>query len=408
MIYLDENIEQEEFDAFVRQNAYGSVLQSYDWGRIKQEWQSHHLGIREEQQLIGTLLVLERKLYGVFKILYIPRGLVVSSYENPQQLAEIVKLLKQFGKKRHALFLKFDPLVVAESGTSKELTPLQPVYDFTRKEIANLSQLSQVEWLKDALDIDDTLQPRYQAVVYDTAPYNESSLNKKGRYYVKTARNRGVVVTKHGVEALDDFVAVLNKTEDRQNIKLRNKAYFQLLLETYSEAFIMLGSINFKKRLDQVTAEIAQLESDYEASREKSPKKAKRLEEELVGKRKELTEVTERVAVHGEEDIVISGALSVPFGDTNELLYAGMDDAFSYYVPAYLTWYESILEGFALGCKKCNLGGIHATMNDGLIKYKNHFSPVIEVYMGEFDIPMNKPLYKLAMFGQKVLKKIRS
>lgn len=405
MIDLDEKITKNEFDSFVTKNELGSVLQSYDWNQIKSGWQGYHFGIRKNQQLIGTILLLERRLFKFFKIMYIPRGLVLENFQDKETLAEITGALHAFGKSKRALFIKFDPLFVLQKGTPKEMRELQEP-DLTVAE--NLTTLPHVVWWKDHVDIDDTLQPRYQAVIYHPEPYDESCLNKKGRYYVKTARNRGIHVTKHTVDGLESFVAILEKTESRQNIRLRNKDYFKTILTTYPNAYIMLGHLNLTDRYQTVEAELSQAKEEFSAIKESSPKKAQRIQESFASKEKELKDLTEKMTLYGEGDVIVSGTLCIPYGQTNELLYAGMDEEFSFYGPAYVTWFESIAEGQrSYGCQKCNLGGVHASLTDGLTKYKNHFNPMIEFYIGEIDIVVKPLIYKLAIFGQNLLKKKR-
>ena len=92
-----------------------------------------------------------------------------------------------------------------------------------------------------------------------------------------------------------------------------------------------------------------------------------------------------------------AGALCVKFGATAELLYAGMDDTYKRYMAPYLSFYTCMEWSFERGCGSCNMGGIEGNLQGGLTKFKANFHPVINEYIGEFDIPYQKLLYRMAM-----------
>lgn len=81
-----------------------------------------------------------------------------------------------------------------------------------------------------------------------------------------------------------------------------------------------------------------------------------------------------------------------------------MDEKYKRYMPAYLTWYYAISECFVRGCKTCNMGGLEGSLNDGLIKFKANFNPTINEFIGEFDLPVNRLLFKASEYAYKMKK----
>src|SRR5574341_1462664 len=75
----------------------------------------------------------------------------------------------------------------------------------------------------------------------------------------------------------------------------------------------------------------------------------------------------------------------------------------------YLAWYEAINHAFEQGAETLNMGGLENSLaaSDGLLKFKKHFNPTIEAYVGEFNIPVNSFLYKLSDLAYKLRKKMR-
>ena len=54
------------------------------------------------------------------------------------------------------------------------------------------------------------------------------------------------------------------------------------------------------------------------------------------------------------------------------------------------------------------MGGIENGLDGGLYQFKSKFEPTIEEFVGEFNLPVNKPLYALSNLAYTMRKKIRS
>jgi serine/alanine adding enzyme len=102
---------------------------------------------------------------------------------------------------------------------------------------------------------------------------------------------------------------------------------------------------------------------------------------------------------------VIAGALAITFGSASEILYAGMDERYKRYMPAYLAWFETINESFKRGCETSNMGGVEGDLADGLSKFKSNFNPDIQELIGEFNLPVNRLLYRLGNVAYQIRKK---
>ncbi|NCC55378.1 MAG: peptidoglycan bridge formation glycyltransferase FemA/FemB family protein, partial [Erysipelotrichia bacterium] len=102
---------------------------------------------------------------------------------------------------------------------------------------------------------------------------------------------------------------------------------------------------------------------------------------------------------------VIAGILSIKFGDTMEMLYAGMNDRFKKFMPQYYLYTENMKYAFAHGCQYANMGGVEGDLQDGLTKFKANFNPYINEFIGEFDLPVNRLLYKASEVAYTIRKK---
>ena len=53
---------------------------------------------------------------------------------------------------------------------------------------------------------------------------------------------------------------------------------------------------------------------------------------------------------------------------------------------------------------KAVIWGLEGSLNDGLIKFKANFNPTINEFIGEFDLPVNKLLFKASEYAYKLRK----
>lgn len=171
---------------------------------------------------------------------------------------------------------------------------------------------------------------------------------------------------------------------------MRNREYFDHLLEVYKDdAVIFLAKCNLRQLHDEASAKINALEKELEETPVNAKKKKNRLNDQLNSARKSLAEY-EQMIKDGmpEGDVAIAGILSVQYGNTCEMLYAGMDERFKQFMPQYKEYVENFRWAFERGCRLANMGGVEGTFDDGLTRFKDNFAPTIVEFIGEFDLPV--------------------
>ena len=212
-----------------------------------------------------------------------------------------------------------------------------------------------------------------------------------------------------GSEFVKEFAQVVAKTENRKKIALRNEAYFKKLTDTYGDdAKIFLAKVNIKQLVEKIQTALDEMSKEYNELPANQVKKRRRLEEQLGYLNKDLSEALIIAdTVDQQEEIVIAGCLSVKFGPTMEMLYAGMDERFKKFMPQYNIYVKQMKWAFENGCHWCNMGGVEGSLDDGLTKFKSNFNPLIDETIGEFDIPVNKLLYKASEMAYQLRKKMK-
>lgn len=395
-------ISAQEHDDFVKHSSQTNLLQSASWAKVKDNWDNERIGFYKNNQLIASASILIKPLPLSMTMLYIPRGPIMD-YQDQELLDFVLTSLKKFAKTKKALFIKFDPslfLVQNQSGEERQDNPK------TLDLINNLQKAGAI-WLGRTELLDETIQPRFQANIYKEN-FSEELLSKSTRQAIRTARNKGIQVQFGGSELLDDFSALMKKTENRKSIHLRGQDYYQKLLDTYPEhSYITLASINLNERLESLQVQKSKAEKEASKFTEKTkPGKIENNKQEQKRLQEEMDFLAEKMT-QGVTTVPLSGTLVLEYGTTSENIYAGMDEEYRRYQPAILTWYETAKHAFERGANWLNMGGVENDLDGGLYHFKSKFNPTIEEYAGEFNLPTN-PLYHLSNIAYTLRKKFRS
>ncbi|MFP9170660.1 MULTISPECIES: aminoacyltransferase [unclassified Streptococcus] len=395
-------ITAEEHDEFVKTSPQTNLLQSSDWAKIKDNWGNERLGVYQDHKLVAVASILIQPLPLGFTMLYIPRGPIMD-YQNSELVAFMLQSIKTYAKSKRAVFAKFDPSLFLRKGLIGQETSDQ---EATLAIIQSLKECG-VEWVGRTEDMGETIQPRFQANIYKEY-FTEDQLSKSTKQAIRTARNKGVEVIFGGTELLDEFAALMKKTEARKGIHLRGRDYYEKLLTTYAgQSYITLSRINLAQRLASLKEQLEKNQAEASRFNEKTKpgkidnnrQEKERLEEEIQFLLQELKA--------GQEIVSLSGTLTLEFGGTSENVYAGMDENFRRYQPAILTWYETAQHAFDRGATWQNMGGVENQLDGGLYHFKSKFNPMIEEFVGEFNLPTSM-LYPLVNKAYQLRKKLRN
>ena len=395
-------ITAEEHDEFVKTSPQTNLLQSSDWAKIKDNWGNERLGVYQDHKLVAVASILIQPLPLGFTMLYIARGPIMD-YQNSELVAFMLQSIKTYAKSKRAVFAKFDPSLFLRKGLIGQETSDQ---EATLAIIQSLKECG-VEWVGRTEDMGETIQPRFQANIYKEY-FTEEQLSKSTKQAIRTARNKGVEVIFGGTELLDEFAALMKKTEARKGIHLRGRDYYEKLLTTYAgQSYITLSRINLAQRLASLKEQLEKNQAEASRFNEKTKpgkidnnrQEKERLEEEIQFLHQELKA--------GQEIVSLSGTLTLEFGGTSENVYAGMDENFRRYQPAILTWYETAQHAFDRGATWQNMGGVENQLDGGLYHFKSKFNPMIEEFVGEFNLPTSM-LYPLVNKAYQLRKKLRN
>ncbi|MDE6476011.1 MAG: aminoacyltransferase [Erysipelotrichaceae bacterium] len=399
-----EQVNEEDHDTFIKAHPLCSLLQSSKWAKVKQNWDSIRSGVKNEYgELVLCSLILIKRLPLNFSFFYIPRG-PIADFQNKELLAFYFEHVKKLSKRYRCLLIKVDPgLHVNDYLSSDYNTNHYP----ETKEYLEVMKVCGAIHQGFVMSIGDSIQPRFQANVYRAENFEET-LPRHTRRLIKDALKRKVEVVIGGKEYVSTFAKLVALTEERKGVSLRSEQYFQSLCDIYgSRANIMLARVNLSSLCQEYMQKYEEIEKEIASCEPHAKKKIRRLEDMRAALQKDIKEFqTILEQVNGKEGwIFIAGVLSIRYGHTCEMLYAGMDQRFKKFMPQYYLYQENMKWAFENGCESCNMGGIEGSLQDGLTKFKDNFRPIINEFIGEFDIPTNKLLYPFVKIAYKYMKR---
>lgn len=174
-----------------------------------------------------------------------------------------------------------------------------------------------------------------------------------------------------------------------------------------NDAYLHLAKVNLPKRLEQYKAQLIEIQDNLSETSDNQKKRLKKLKQQETSIKKYITELEDYVKDYDKE-LVIAGILSIKFGNTMEMLYAGMNEDFKKFYPQYKLYPRVFEDAYNDNIIWANMGGVEGSLDDGLTKFKSNFAPHIEEFIGEFNIPVNKVLYRVSNFVYELRKKLRN
>lgn len=398
---FSSDLSKVEYDEFAQKNKNTTFFQSSQWALVKSNWTPIYTGVYKDNKLVAASLILKRKLLFNYSFLYSPRGPLLD-FENKELLGFFLENLKSIAKKHSALSITLDPYIVRAKYSMAQAMKGRAEISYDDSIVANFEKAN-FNHKKLGLELHDTIQPRFQPTIYFDK--QEEFKNSRGYKNGIRARNSSVKIKRIDLEEIDDFLAVIEKTEEHQNINLRGRSYFENLIKSFGDKSLL--SIAYLD-LEAENKSLILRKSDMEKRLEnKNMREGRRREYEsqLKKLKKDLKFISKQKKVHGNL-VNVAGVLALRSDIRSELLYAGMDRDFQSYLGSNLNYVDAMDWSIEAGCQALCLGGSSGHFNDGISRFKSSFDPVLEEYVGEFVYVNKKILNSIFNLMLKLREKI--
>ena len=97
------------YEEFIASSPYGHVMQSVNWAKVKDNWDSDYVYLQDEAgNITAALSILSVKNDGVHAFMYAPRG-PVCDFRDIDTVKSLVKEAAPVIEKRNGFVLRMDP-----------------------------------------------------------------------------------------------------------------------------------------------------------------------------------------------------------------------------------------------------------------------------------------------------------
>jgi len=359
-------ISAEEHLGFLRAQESVSFLQTPAWAQVKQEWKAESIGWERAGELVGAALVLYRQLPKVKRFLaYLPEGPVIDW--DTEDLGAWLTPMAAHLKAQGAFGIRIGPPVITRRWSAAQvkegiaddavtsLVSLPPT-ERSRAGARVVSQLQELGWRpQGAVGGFAAGQPQYNFWVPlrddDGKQRSEddvlAGMNQLWRRNIKKAAKEGVVVSAASPEELPAFHALYAHTAERDHFTPRPLSYFQTMFDA-------LGA----EDPDRIRLYLAHHEGDLVAAT-----------------------IWIRVGAHTWYSYGASSSEKRDVRGSNAVQWQMIRDSIAAEAAIY------------------DLRGITDTLTSddphvGLIQFKVGTGGEAVEYAGEWDLPLNRPIYK--------------
>ncbi|MCU0523055.1 MAG: peptidoglycan bridge formation glycyltransferase FemA/FemB family protein [Anaerolineae bacterium] len=206
--------EVEAWNRFVAAHGRGNLLQTSQWGSLKQNfgWDWELVTLDNGDSPIAGAIVLYRKLpLGLGTIAYVPRGPVVD-WDNVAQTKALLATLHRAARRRQAWACWIEPEVLDGGSVASLLKGVG-------YSLAN-----------------HTIQPR-STIVVDLSPSEDeilAAMKSKTRYNIRLAERKSVTVREGTIADVEVFYTLMQETGERDAFGIHSLDYYRRAMELYS------------------------------------------------------------------------------------------------------------------------------------------------------------------------------
>jgi len=355
-------ISESEHLAFLEEQRSASFLQTPAWGQVKSEWRRESLGWFRDDHLVGAALVLYRQLPKVKRYLaYLPEGPVIDWEAG--DLAAWLDPMAAHLRTKGAFGVRMGPPVVTRRWTAAQVK--EGIADDGVRRLGELApterdavgarvtaQLRELGWRQQVAEGGFAAgQPQYVFQIPLAGRSEDDVLkgmNQLWRRNIKKADKSGVEITSStSADELKAFHDLYTHTAERDHFTPRPLSYFRTMVDALSA-----------EHPDRITLWFARHEGDLVAST-----------------------IAIRVGAHAWYSYGASSTEKRDVRGSNAIQWA------------------MIRAAIAAGADVYDLRGITDTLDSddphvGLIQFKVGTGGEAVEYAGEWDLPLNRVLYK--------------
>ena len=402
-----EEVKLDEYNEFIKESSYTHFMQTNEFGEIRKRkgYIPHLVGIKDNNKLVCTALLLEKRLPFNLRYYHVPRGFTIN-YNNHELLKKFTLYLKEYCKKNKAIFLKIDPAIkrytINLDGEKIDGEDNSELIIFL-KEIGykhlgfNLGFEHEEPRFTFRINIDKPIDEVYKSFHATT----RKVLNKGNQYNLE--------IYKGNISDIPNFYETMVETAKREGIIQAPIKYYEEFYKIFNEhnmGDLYVAKVNIDKLKQQFQNDIKETEN----KETKNEIQTKEKQDKLNKLNKILNEINEIK----ESELTLASIITVKFKDKVWTVHGGNNSKLMSLNANYLIYYEIIKDANSEKFKIVDLFGTCGIPNPspdnpiyGIHNFKKRLGGEYTEFIGEFDLVANKFMYFLYKIYTKTRNKIK-
>lgn len=400
------NIEEKEYEKFVSHNKKSHFMQSYYWGEVMKykNFIPHYVGIKENDTLIATALLLEKKMFKNASYFYCPRGYIMD-YTNFSLLEKFTEELKKYAKKNNAIYIKIDPDI------KRHNLDIDGNIDDSYNNYALMEELLKIGYKHKGFNTDFVNeQPRFtfRLNLEDDFENIYSRMHATTRK-ILNKKNQFDLITYIGDEKdIKDFYLTMEETAQREGlacnpIKYYDEFYKILKKHDMSDLYVVKADISkikdiYNHKIADLESEIKGLEIKELGNKQKTLNKISECQNEIEKVQKDYDLLKDI----NDEELVLSSIITVKYNDKVWTVHGGNTTLLRNLNSNYWLYYNIIKDAHDEGYKIIDFFGTSGIANPdksspiyGIHNFKKRLGGEYMEFIGEYDLVCNKLMYNL-------------
>ena len=405
-----KTIHSDLYESFLEKYPYQSFLHSsYAGNKLENDgWNVEYLGYFNQEECVATCLLATLPLMKVFRYAYIPRGMDID-YKEKGLLQAFIRDLKRYLKKKNVVFLEIDPNIpyqqrdkdgkIVENGLNNfEIVnnlkscgfihlPMKKGYD-SRK---------QCRWIS-GIDLTD----RSAEEVFSEFSYmTRQDIRTSNKYQVQVRE-----LQKDELYILDQME---KQTSQHQGFEASTLTYYQDLYTYYkNHVKTLYAYLDLNLYGNKIKSELSKVETSIEKTKEfleKNPNSTKKInrlktdEEYYQSLQKKIENISNLYSKYGNE-VPLACCLFIEYGKEVVYLVGASNYECRNFKGPYAVQWEMIQQAIKKGYTYYNFYGISGYFNEGeqgygVFDYKRGYNAIVTEYIGNFVLPIQKPIFNI-------------
>ncbi|MDO5569723.1 MAG: peptidoglycan bridge formation glycyltransferase FemA/FemB family protein [bacterium] len=395
-----------QFKNYAKIHSKRNFCQTVEYANMieKRGFEKIYLGLLDDNNnLVASTMLLSQHLKAGFKYAYAPKGFLLD-FNDKYLLIAWTRALKKFLSKSKIIFIKVDPLTLYQIYDSKT-----NLLDTNNDFLINMQELNYFH-----LGFNNNFEsnfPRFNVVMYTDNDINSTykTLRRSTKRNINFSSTMGISVHKGSAENVDLFYSMIRKKTEFDLDYFKD--FFKFFNNNDNKFELYFAKINPKTYINNY-----QYLQEQEAKRNnilsnklqtKNVRKTKKLlnkkmtSDNLLEKYKEELIKATKIHKNYPNGLVVASAAIIKNNREIYFIEEGHEEKVKDINACDILRWEIIKKHMKEGYKIFNLGGITGNFNKednpfyGLNFSKTGFGGNILEYPGEFDLVLNKPLYKL-------------